>query len=84
MERSMAWFVIEVLQEEKRKAGKMIAVQVTQKNNVEPQRIETGAFHRQQSCWTAVEKKEAIRGFDQVGALISTAAAKGVAATQNA
>jgi len=83
VERALARMLVEVVDKEKRQAAVVVAVEVAQKNRVEPSRAEATALHRQERRRAAVEKKQLPAAFDQIAAGVSAAAAESVAAAED-
>lgn len=74
---------IEILDQEKRQTAEMIAVEVAENDRVETPRIESGPLHGEERGRAAIEQKQPIACVDEIAALITPAAAEGIAATEN-
>lgn len=61
----------------------MIAVEVAENDRVETPRIESGPLHGEERGRAAIEQKQPIACVDEIAALITPAAAEGIAATEN-
>lgn len=79
MEGPCARALVEVLEKEEGQPAAVVAVQVAQKNGIEARGIEALALHGEKRGRAAIEKEKPVPGVDEVGAVVSSAAAKGVA-----
>jgi hypothetical protein len=64
MQRLCASLLIQVFNKEKRQAGKVIAMQVAQEDDVELAGIKSRLLHCEQRSRAAVEQEQAVRGLD--------------------
>lgn len=74
---------MQILDKQEGNAAEMIAMKMAEKNGIDPRRIEPRPFHRQQRGRSAVQKENATGSFDEITALIASAATERIAAAQN-
>jgi hypothetical protein len=75
--------LVKVVAEKKRQPAVVNAVEMAQKNRVEPFGAESGAFHRQKRRRSAVEEKKPLAALHEISAVVPAAAAESVAASEN-
>jgi hypothetical protein len=61
----------------------VIAMEMAEKNHIQPPRIKPCPFHRQQGCRPTVHEEEPIRGFDEISTLVATAVTEGISTAKN-
>src|SRR4051812_11388151 len=83
VQRAPARMLVQIIGKEKRQPRRVIAMEMAQENRLEALRAEARSLQRQQRGRTAVEEEEPPFGLDKIAAVISAAAAEGVAASEN-
>ena len=81
MQRFVARVFVEVFQKKEREPAVVISMEMTYKDGIQPARIKPCSLHRQQGCRAAVQKKKAVAGLYEVGAMVSPTATEGITAT---
>jgi hypothetical protein len=61
----------------------MIAMEMAQKNNIQPTRIEACSFHGQQARRAAVHEEKPVRGLNEISALVAPTVTKSITAAEN-
>jgi hypothetical protein len=79
----IARILIEITDEKEWQTAKVIAMQMAEKNDIQPSRIETCPFHRQQARWAAVHEKKPVGGLNEISALVTPAVTKSIATAKN-
>ena len=79
----IARILIEITDEKEWQTTKVITMQMAEKNDIQPSRIEACLFHGQQTCWTAVHEKKPVGGLNEISALVAPAVTEGIATAEN-
>jgi hypothetical protein len=75
--------LVEIADEKKWQTAKVIAMEVAQKNNIQPARIEARPFHGEQACRAAVHEEKPVGSLNEISALVAPAVTKCIAAAEN-
>ena len=75
--------LIEITDEEERETAKVIAMEMAEKNDIQPSWIKACPFHRQQRRRPTVHQKEPVGGFDEIATLVAPAVAEGISTAEN-
>jgi len=61
----------------------MIAMEMAEKNDIQPSRVKASSFHRQQRRRPTVHEKEPVGGFDEIATLVAAAVAERISTAEN-
>ena len=83
----MQWFVprilIQITDEKERETAKVIAMEMAEKNDIQPSRIKASPFHRQQRRWPTVHEEKPVGGLDKIATLVAAAVTERISTAED-
>jgi hypothetical protein len=82
-QRLIARILMEIAYEKEWQTAKVIAMEMAQKNDIQPTRIEARPFHGQQARRPAIHEEKPVGGLNEISALVAPAVTKSITAAEN-
>jgi len=74
---------VQITDEKERETAKVIAMEMAEKNDIQPSRIKACPFHRQQRRRPTVHEKEPVGGVDEITTLVAAAVTERISTAEN-